>query len=302
MADANKYLSFSGLQSYDEKIKEWTKNLDEPIDIQFVTNNTVGALKAGTSIPSTETLANLLYKMLLSVKDATLGNKPSCKITNTGTEAGKKYEVGTTINTTLTGSYTDGKFNSYKTGSNTETETINAGCSGTGPTFKKGGEEYSDGSFILNSGANTITATYSYTASTVKAKKSDGSDSDIKHEAGTCSDSLTWTGYYNYYEGAVDTLPDTIDRTWAMEKLKCGEYTSKYDTTMNKPYYAILIPENKTIVVKDNNTNADLSGTMKKSEVTIADAAGRNVNYYMYTCSFDSATGLESNKITITFK
>lgn len=302
MAETNsKLIDITRLTEYDAKIKAWAKELDEPIDQEFTTNNTVGALESGTAISKDETLANLIARMLVSVKDVTSTTAPTCYLSNTGTAAGKDYEVGTTISTSLTCSFTDGSFNdSYVAGSNTKTEKIAAGCKPTGPNYTKGGAEYSAESFILEDGGNTITGSYTYGASTVKPKKSDGSDSAKTIAAGSCNSKLTWTGYYNFYEGAVDSIPTEINRT-NVSGLNKGAYKTSYSTKMNKKCYMICIPENKTIHVKDTATNADLTGTMTKRTVSIEDAAGRAKTYYMWTCQYASSVGLENNAISITF-
>ena len=303
MADTtnSKLIDITRLSEYDAKIKAWAKELDEPIDQDFTTNNTVGALGSGTVITKDMTLASLIAKMLVSVKDASVNTWPSCKLSNTGTAA-TSYEVGTTINTVLNCPYTDGTFTSYKAGSNTQTEVINAGCVQTGPKYTKGGVEYAADSFILGNGSNTITGSYTYSASTVKPKKSDGSESSISIAANAkaCSSSLTWTGYYKFYEGAVDAIPAVINRA-NVQGLNQGAYKTSFSTKMNKKCYMICIPENKTIHVKDTATNADLTGTMTKKEVSIEDAAGRAKTYYMWTCEYASSVGLENNAITITF-
>lgn len=303
MADTtnSKLIDINRLSEYDAKIKAWAKELDEPIDQDFTTNNTVGALGSGTVITKDMTLASLIAKMLVSVKDASIHTYPSCTLSNYGTEV-SSYEVGTTINTTLNCPYIDGTFTSYKAGSNTQTENINAGCTPAGPKYTKGGVEYGADSFVLENGANTITGSYTYSASTVKPKKSDGSESSISIAANAqeCSSKLTWTGYYKFYEGAVDAIPAVINRA-NVQGLNQGVYKTSFNTKMNKKCYMICIPENKTIHVKDTASNADLTGTMKKKEVTIEDAAGRAKTYYMWTCEYDSSVGLENNAISITF-
>lgn len=300
MSDKKQYLELEGLKLYDSKIKTWAKDLDEPIDEDIVTNNTVGGLKGGTQITKDTTLVNIIKTMLVSTKDATIASRPSCTISNgEGTSAGS-YEVGTTITTSLSSSYTDGAFNSYVSAN--KTETIAAGCASTGQKYTIGSTEYSADSFILKQGANIITSTYTYGASTVIPKKSNGDDSTISISAGSTSNSLTWTGYYNYYEGAVDSIPETIDREYAL-KLNHGSYKTTYDTLMDKKCYIICIPENKTIKAKDNKTGADLETMMKNTTVTISDASGKSeVAYYMYYITFDAATGLGDDNITISFK
>lgn len=301
MAEAqSKLIDINRLTEYDTKIKAWAKELDESIDQNFTTNNTVGALTSGTTITKDMTLANLIAKMLVSVKDATWRSNPSCSLSNTGTAPNTSAEVGTTISTSLSCSFTDGTFNSYKADSNTQTEVINAGCTPTGPTYTKGGAEYSAESFVLENGDNIITGSYTYGASTNKAKKSDHTESSLSISAGSCNSTLKWTGYYNFYEGAVDSIPETINRT-NVNGLNKGAYKTSYSTKMNKKCYMICIPKNKTIHVKDNSTNADLSGTMIKTTVSIEDAAGRAKTYYMYTCTFDAAVGLGGNSISISF-
>lgn len=300
MSDKKQYLELEGLKLYDSKIKTWAKDLDEPIDEDIVTNNTVGGLKEGTEITKDTTLVNIIKTMLVSTKDATIAICPSCTISNGGGTSAGSYEVGTTITTSLSSSYTDGAFNSYVSANKTETKA--AGCASTGQKYTMGSTEYSADSFVLKQGANTITSTYTYGASTVIPKKSNWDDSDISIPAGSTSNSLTWTGYYNYYEGAVDSIPETINREYAL-KLNHGAYKTTYDTSMGKKCYIICIPEDKTITAKDNEIGAYLEKMMGKKVVSISDASGKSeVTYYMYYIKFDAAAGLGDDKITITFK
>lgn len=217
-----------------------------------------------------------------------------------GTSTGL-YEVGTTIKTSLSSSYVDGTFNSYVSAS--KTEIIAANCVSEGQKYTMNGAEYVASSFVLKRGANTITSTYTYGKSTVIPKKSNGDDSSTcSIPAGSTSKSLTWTGYYNYYEGAVDSIPETIDREYAL-KLNHGAYKMTYNTSMGKKCYIICIPENKTIdVVVKSSIESNISNSIKKKEVNIKDANNSEVIYYMYYTSFDDPTGLGETNVTITFK
>lgn len=301
MSDKKQYLELEGLKLYDSKIKTWAKDLDEPIDEDIVTNNTVGGLTAGTEITKDTTLVNIIKTMLVSTYDATVASEPSCTISNVGGTSSGSYEVGTTIETSLSSSYVDGTFNSYVSAS--KTETIAAGCVSKGPKYTMNGTEYVASSFVLKQGANTITSTYTYDKSTVIPKKSNGDDSSTCYIlGGSTQNSLTWTGYYNYYEGAVDRIPKTIDRDYALT-LNHGAYKTAYETLMDKKYYIICIPENKTITAKDTKTGADLKTMMKCTTVSISDASEKTeVTYYMYYIEFDAAVGLGDDSINITFK
>lgn len=297
---AKQYLGLEGLTHYDNKLKSWTKALDEPLDEDITTNNDVGGLKAGTDITKDTTLVTIIKKMLVSTKDAKIASYPSCTITNSSsTPSGKSYEVGTTIYTTLNSTYKDGTFTSY-TGASTTT-IISAGCAGTGPIYTKDEIVYGDESFILKEGSNKITATWEYAASAVTPKKSDATDSTVSIPKNSTSNSLTWTGYYNYYTGAVNSVPETIDRAYVDSSLTCGVFKTSYDVKMNKSCYIICIPKDMKITVKDKSTNANLSDDMKTKTTTIADAGGNAVTYYVYYIVFDSDTGLENNDIHIEF-
>lgn len=315
MADTsdNKYLDYNGLKIYDSKIKEWAKELDEPIDAAFVTNNSVGALLSGTSIKETDTLASLIMKMLVSVKDATLKSNPTMNaLTNAGGTAAGSYEVGTTIRTDLKTSFKDGAFNSYKAGSNTQTEVIGAGCVATGPTYtlKNGSDATVDyapqGSFVLKEGTATITGSYSYAASTAKAKKSDGSESTISIKPGSVSQNLTWTGYYCRFEGkfADGALPASFTRENLTNKGRCvkGDITG---ITMPIRYYVIAIPNEFSIsaAVNVDSANASIMGSIMNGypkQINVADAGTGTHAYKLYI--FDAGVGSGNNQIKITLK
>lgn len=309
----NKYLDYNGLKIYDGKIKEWAKELDEPIDASFVTNNSVGALLSGTSIKETDTLASLIMKMLVSVKDATLNSNPTMnELTNAGGTAVGSYEVGTTIRTDLKTSFKDGAFNSYKAGSNTQTEVITAGCVATGPTYilKNASDASVDyepqGSFVLKAGTATITGSYSYAASTAKAKKSDGSESTISIKPGSVSKNLTWTGYYCRFEGKFEdgALPDSFTRENLTNKGRCvkGDIT---DITMPTRYYVIAIPNEFSIsaAVNVDSANASIMGSIMNGypkQINVADAGEGTHAYKLYI--FDAGVGSGNNQIKITLK
>ena len=303
----SKLIDITRLSEYDAKIKAWAKELDEPIDQDFTTNNTVGALGSGTVITKDMTLASLIAKMLVSVKDASVKTWPSCTLSNNGTTV-KSYEVGTTINTELHCPYTDGTFTSYKAGSNTQTEVINAGCVQTGPKYTKGGVEYAADSFILGNGSNTITGSYTYSASTVKPKKSDGSESSISIAANekTCSSSLTWTGYYCRFEGKFENgaLPESFTRANLINKGQCvkGDITG---ITMPIRYYVIAIPNEFSIAAAVNvdSANASIMGSIMDGypkQINMGDAGTGTHAYKLYI--FDAGAGSGSNQIKITLK
>lgn len=307
MADTtnSKLIDITRLTEYDAKIKAWAKELDEPIDQDFTTNNTVGALGSGTVITKDMTLASLIAKMLVSVKDASVKTWPSCKLSNTGTAA-TSYEVGTTINTGLDCPYTDGTFNSYKAGSNTQTESIDAGCTPAGPKYTKGGVEYGADSFVLTSGSNTIKGSYTYSASTVKPKKSDGSESSISIPAGSCESSLTWTGYYCRFEGKFENggLPESFTRANLINKGQCvkGDITG---ITMPIRYYVIAIPNEFSIAAAVNvdSANATIMGSIMDGypkQINMGDAGTGTHAYKLYI--FDAGAGSGSNQIKITLK
>lgn len=299
-----KYLDLEGLGHYDTLLKSWVKELDEPIDQKFVVNNAVGAIKEGTVINSTDTIAGILIKMLQSVKDATVASNPSCTISNTGTAAGKSYEVGTTINTALSCKYTDGTFNSYK--DSVSTEKLNAGCVQTGPTYTKGSAAYTADSFVLASGANVITGSYTYSKSTVKPKKSDMSESAISIAAGSCESKLTWTGYYCRFEGKFENgaLPSSFTRENLTNKGQCvkGDITG---ITMPVRYYVIAIPNEFSIAAAVNvdSANASIMGSIMEGypkQINMGDAGTGTHAYKLYI--FDAGAGSGSNQIKITLK
>lgn len=305
MAETNsKLIDINRLKEYDAKIKEWTKELDEPIDQEFTTNNTVGALESGTAITRDMTLAKLITDMLVSVKDATKGSDPSCSMKNTGGTSTGAYEVGTTINTSLSCTYIDGTFNSYKANSNTQTEVINAGCTPTGPSYKKGSAEYSAESFILAKGNNTITGTYAYSASTNKAKKSNQEESSLSIPAGSCNSSLTWRGYYCRFDGKFEDgkLPSTFTRENLTNSGECktGDITG---ITMPIRYYVMAIPKEFTIsaAVNVNSANASIMGSIMDGypkTISMRDSGTGTYDYKLYI--FDAGAGSGNNKIKIT--
>lgn len=315
MADKsdNKYLDYAGLKIYDGKIKEWAKELDEPIDAAFVTNNSVGALPSGTSIKETDTLASLIMKMLVSVKDAELETKPSMTaIGNSGGTAAGSYEVGTTINTNLTASFHDGTIKSYKANSNTDMESLPAGCVESGPTFaivEPGSTSTpytAQSSFVLKPGKTTITGTYTYSVSTLKAKKSDGSESAKAWPAGTLSKDILWNGYYCRFEGKFEdgALPTSFTRANLTNKGQCvtGDITG---ITMPVRYYVIAIPNERSIsaAVNVDSANASIMGSIMDGypkQINMADAGTGTHAYKLYI--FDAGVGSGNNQIKITLE
>ena len=302
MAETNsKLIDITRLTEYDAKIKAWAKELDEPIDQEFTTNNTVGALESGTVITRDMTLAKLITDMLVSVKDATLKSKPTCALTNSGTSTGNK-EVGTTIETTLSCKYSDGSFNSYKANSNTETEVIAAGCELAGTKYYKNDVEYNEASFVLGNEIVQLVGKCTYKASTNKAKKSDHTDSALSISAGTAiSNKLSYTGLYRYYVNQYDSIPETIDRTVLMESggdndIYSGGKSVTYKLTKRCAIVAVIGTVSK--IIDTTHLNNDITSSFIKRTGTIADAAGNDVNYNIYV--FEPAKNLDGT-ITITF-
>lgn len=306
MPDTNttkKYLDLDGLSHYDTLLKKWVKELDEPIDQSIVVNNAVGAIKEGTVINSTDTIAGILIKMLQSVKDASVASEPSCTISNGGTKVGE-YEVGTTINTDLRCAYTDGTFDSYN--GPASTEKLTAGCVQEGPTYTKGSATYTADSFVLASGQNIITGSYTYSKSTAKPKKSDGSESAISISAGSCESKLTWTGYYCRFEGKFKdgALPTDFTRTNLTKIGKCvkGDITG---ITMPVRYYVIAIPNEFSIAAAVNvdSANASIMGSIMDDypkQINMGDAGEGTHAYKLYI--FDAGAGSGNNQIKITLK
>lgn len=299
MADiTKKFLDLEGLKYF------WEKKV-KPINRKFTTTAAVGGIPVGTEITEEQAITQIIQNMLCKVYKASVASNPSC----TMTPAAQSKEVGTKITLNFATTYTDGKLNSYTGATETATNNINAGCvSGDVKYYFNGtaaANEITDSyEYTVVSGTKYFYAKVPYAASTADAKNSDLESAGISIAAGTCSASTYVRGYYYMWYGPLDTLPDATAFTRTTLSSSKEFTTTLSNVNFNKANYAILVPKaNNTgnIKIKDTSTNADLEGNAVKTDVTIKDAGGANVAYYLYTITMADATGLGGDVINISF-
>lgn len=166
-----------------------------------VTGVTVGNFANGQTISKGTDVMSLLKQMLMKEIDVS-AVLPKVTLSNSGTAKGT-YEVGTSINVTLSHNYTDGYFK----GNEGYDYRLNAGCSEGETQYKRGSSSLSGNTDtqVLTEGTITYTSTTTYGASTAKPVTNFGNTSSVSIKSGavtnTSASNVTFTGAYKYFMG-----------------------------------------------------------------------------------------------------
>lgn len=179
----------------EDEIKKLT--LEEDITTMGVS---VGTLNNGSKLTKGASLTDVLKQILIKEIDAKVGLYPSTKINVTGVANNGSYEVGTSLNATLSHTYTDGKF----VGADSlYSYSLNAGCTEGGTTYTLDGTDVtSPHTLVVTEGSHTFKCKTAYGASTAKPKKNNGTDSSVSIPAGNAvSGNHSFTGKFYGYVG-----------------------------------------------------------------------------------------------------
>ena len=301
-----KFLDESGLTQFagkiDDKFARKTSLVfdgiksQESFTVNALGNTTIGAIKNGVTINSTDSLMDILKKMLLAKLNPTVKAKPSCSMSISGDKFDTTVEVGTEVTATLSASYTDGSFNSYK--NSTTTEVIAAGCAQGDTTFYYNNVALTGNTKTLtlaDGGSANFQAKITYSASTNIPKASDGTDAtDVKISAGTASSSENkYTAYYMYFVGHVAALPTNSEGVRAMKTfsswINSNSITlAKSNTTCPVKYLAVAVPKGCTVKVQ-NSLGADWTMEKSANDITVNIGGTSTQKYSLFYISPNGA-------------
>ena len=301
-----KFLDESGLTQFagkiDDKFARKTSLVfdgiksQESFTVNALGNTTIGAIKNGVTINSTDTLMDILKKMFLATLKPTINLSPSCTMKNSGS-AFTTYEVGTVVTATLSASYTDGSFNSYEN-SSTSTEVITAGCAQGDTTFYYNNVALTGNTKTLtlaDGGSANFQAKITYSASTNIPKASDGTEAtDVKISAGTASSGTKkYTAYYKYFVGHVAALPTNSEGVRAMNTfsswINSNSITlAKGNTTCSAYYLAVCVPKGCTVKVQ-NSLGADWAMEKSANDITVNIGGTSTQKYSLFYVSPNGA-------------
>ena len=301
-----KFLDESGLTQFagkiDDKFARKTSLVfdgiksDESFTVNALGNTTIGAIKNGVTINSTDSLMDILKKMLLAKLNPTVKANPSCSMSNSGNNFDTTVEVGTEVTATLSASYSDGSFNSYK--NSTTTEVIAAGCAQGDTTFYYNNVALTGNTKTLtlaDGGSANFQAKITYSASTNIPKASDGTEAtDVKISSGTASSGTKkYTAYYMYFVGHVAALPTNSTEVRAMTTfsswINSNSITlAKDNTTCSAYYLAVAVPKGCTVKVQ-NSLGADWTMEKSANDITVNIGGTSTQKYSLFYISPNGA-------------
>ena len=308
-----KFLDESGLTQFAGKIDDTFARKtslvfdgiksDESFTVNALGNTTIGAIKNGVQINSTDSLMDILKKMLLAKLPPTIKSKPSCTMSNSGNNFDTTVEVGTEVTATLSATYSDGSFNSYK--NSTTTEILAAGCTQNATTFYYNNAAMEGNTKTLtlpDGGSANFQAKITYGASTNVPKASDGSaDTTVKINADTAqSGTKKYTAYYKYFVGHVAALPTKSDEVRAMTNFSNWINSSTITlaangTTCAAYYLAVCVPKGCTVTVQ-NSLGANWA--MENGDEITVNIGGSGTQ--KYSLFFVSPNGADYKNLKIT--
>ena len=264
-------------------------------EVQLGSGGTVGGLKTGDTIPEGTTMDELI-KLLTqkSVPPAYSAAGVTCRV-SAGTAAGS-YEVGTEINTTIQGTFTQND-----AGALTQIEIL-----------KNGSSVLSQATSPITSEAQTFTLGEETVSFTAKATYADGPvkndnlgqpspDGQIKAGSKTSS-AVSFTGKRNLFYGTgVGAAPEATSETvrgLANKKLGPANGTSfNINVAVGQQYVIIAYPATLRDLTKCFyvEQNTDLAANFEKSNISVQGAngaAGADYKVYVYEMAIPAAAGM----------
>lgn len=264
-------------------------------EVQLGPGGTVGGLKTGDTIPEGTTMDELI-KLLTQKSVPASYTQPgvTCRV-STGTAAGS-YEVGTEINTTIQGTFTQN----------------DAGALTTIEILKNGSSILSQASSPITSEAQTFTLgeeTVSFTAKATYAEGAIKDDNlgqpspDGQIQAGSkTSSAVSFTGKRNLFYGTgVGAAPEAsseVVRGLANKKLGPTNGTSfNINVAVGQQYVIIAYPATLRDLTKCFyvEQNTDLAANFEKSNISVQGAngaAGADYKVYVYEMAIPAAAGM----------
>ena len=264
-------------------------------EVQLGAGGTVGGLKTGDEIPAGTTLDDLI-KLLTQKSVPASYTQPgvTCRV-SAGTAAGS-YEVGTEINTTLQGTFTQN----------------DAGALTTIEILKNGSSVLSQATSPITTEAQTFTLGEETVSFTAKATYADGAikndnlgqpspDGQIKAGSKT-SAAVSFVGKRNLFYGTgVGAAPEATSETvrgLANKKLGPTNGTSfNINVAVGQQYVIIAYPATLRDLTKCFyvEQNTDLAANFEKSTISVQGAngaAGADYKVYVYEMAIPAAAGM----------
>ena len=264
-------------------------------EVQLGSGGTVGGLKTGDTIPEGTTMDELI-KLLTQKSVPASYTQPgvTCRV-STGTAAGN-YEVGTQINTTIQGTFTQND-----AGALTTIEILKNGSSvlsqATSPITTEAQ------TFTLGEETVSFTAKATYAAGPVKDDNLGQPSPDGQIKAGSkTSSAVSFTGKRNLFYGTgVGAAPEATSETvrgLANKKLGPANGTSfNINVAVGQQYVIIAYPATLRDLTKCFyvEQNTDLAANFEKSNISVQGAngaAGADYKVYVYEMAIPAAAGM----------
>lgn len=264
-------------------------------EVQLGSGGTVGGLKTGDTIPEGTTMDELI-KLLTQKSVPASYTQPgvTCRV-STGTAAGS-YEVGTAINTTIQGTFTQND-----AGALTTIEILKNGSSilsqATSPITSEAQ------TFTLGEETVSFTAKATYAAGPVKNDNLGQPSPDGQIKAGSkTSSAVSFTGKRNLFYGTgVGAAPEAsseVVRGLANKKLGPTNGTSfNINVAVGQQYVIIAYPATLRDLTKCFyvEQNTDLAANFEKSNISVQGAngaAGADYKVYVYEMAIPAAAGM----------
>lgn len=264
-------------------------------EVQLGSGGTVGGLKTGDTIPEGTTMDELI-KLLTQKSVPASYTQPgvTCRV-STGTVAGS-YEVGTEINTTLQGTFTQND-----AGALTQIEVLKNGVSilsqATSPITTEAQ------TFTLGEETVSFTAKATYADGAIKNDNLGQPSPDGQIKAGSkTSSAVSFTGkrnlFYGTGVGAAPEVSSEIVRGLANKKLGPANGTSfNINVAVGQQYVIIAYPATLRDLTKCFyvEQNTDLAANFEKSNISVQganSAAGADYKVYVYEMAIPAAAGM----------
>lgn len=264
-------------------------------EVQLGSGGTVGGLKTGDTIPEGTTMDELI-KLLTQKSVPASYTQPgvTCRV-STGIAAGS-YEVGTEINTTIQGAFTQN----------------DAGALTTIEILKNGSSVLSQATSPITTEAQTFTLGEETVSFTAKATYADGAikndnlgqpspNGQIKAGSKT-SAAVSFVGKRNLFYGTgVGAAPEATSETvrgLANKKLGPANGTSfNINVAVGQQYVIIAYPATLRDLTKCFyvEQNTDLAANFEKSTISVQganSAAGADYKVYVYEMAIPAAAGM----------
>lgn len=264
-------------------------------EVQLGSGGTVGGLKTGDTIPEGTTMDELIKLLTQKAVPPVYSEAGvTCRV-STGTAAGS-YEVGTQINTTIQGTFTQND-----AGALTTIEILKNGVSiqsqATSPITTEAQ------TFTLGEETVSFTAKATYADGPIKNDNLDQPSPDGQIKAGSkTSSAVSFTGKRNLFYGTgVGAAPEAsseIVRGLANKKLAPTNGTSfNINVAVGQQYVIIAYPATLRDLTKCFyvEQNTDLAANFEKSTISVQGAngaAGADYKVYVYEMAIPAAAGM----------